>query len=295
MRLKKSDFHYELPAALIAQAPLPERSASRLLVVPPGADAFEDRHVRDLPRLLRAGDLLVFNDTRVIPARLFGQKQGSGGRVEILIERLLPGNEARAQIGASKSPKPAVAHRARRRRRGRSAGSRRRVLPPALPRRRRAGILVAACGPAAAAAVHPARAGSRRRRALPDRVRAPDRRRRRADRRPAFRRCAAGDIARARRAVRPRHPACRRRHLPAGARRRRARAPHAQRMAQRRRGTGRTGAAHARGRRSRDRGRHDRGARAGERAASMANCCRSPARHGSSSSPVTASARSMRC
>jgi S-adenosylmethionine:tRNA ribosyltransferase-isomerase len=61
--------------------------------------------VRDLPGLLRAGDLLVFNDTRVIPARLHGQK-ASGGRVEILIERLLPDAEARAQIGASKSPKP---------------------------------------------------------------------------------------------------------------------------------------------------------------------------------------------
>ena len=58
-----------------------------------------------MPDLLQPGDLLVFNDTRVIPARLFGQK-ASGGRVEILIERLLPGNEARAQIGASKSPKP---------------------------------------------------------------------------------------------------------------------------------------------------------------------------------------------
>jgi len=104
--LKKSDFHYDLPAELIAQAPLPERSASRLLVVPPGEAAFEDRHVRDLPGLLRAGDLLVFNDTRVIPARLFGHKQGSGGRVEILIERLLPGNEARAQVGASKPLKP---------------------------------------------------------------------------------------------------------------------------------------------------------------------------------------------
>ena len=87
--MKKSDFHYELPPELIAQAPLPQRSASRLLVVPPGDDAFEDMHVRDLPSLLRAGDLLVFNDTRVIPARLFGQK-ASGGRVEILIERLLP-------------------------------------------------------------------------------------------------------------------------------------------------------------------------------------------------------------
>ena len=100
--LKKSDFHYDLPAELIAQAPLPERSASRLLVVPPGEAAFDDVHVRDLPGLLREGDLLVFNDTRVIPARLFGSKAGSGGRVEILIERLLPGNEARAQVGASK-------------------------------------------------------------------------------------------------------------------------------------------------------------------------------------------------
>jgi S-adenosylmethionine:tRNA ribosyltransferase-isomerase len=104
--LKKSDFHYELPPGLIAQEPLPERSASRLLVVPPGAGAFDDRRIRDLADLLDPGDLLVFNDTRVIPARLFGQKVDSGGRIEILIERLLPGNEARAQIGASKAPKP---------------------------------------------------------------------------------------------------------------------------------------------------------------------------------------------
>ncbi|MCR6626765.1 MAG: tRNA preQ1(34) S-adenosylmethionine ribosyltransferase-isomerase QueA [Pseudoxanthomonas sp.] len=103
--MKKSDFHFDLPDALIAQAPLPERSASRLLVVPSGDAPFADRHVRDLPEFLRPGDLLVFNDTRVIPARLFGQKE-SGGRVEILIERLLPENAARAQVGASKSPKP---------------------------------------------------------------------------------------------------------------------------------------------------------------------------------------------
>jgi S-adenosylmethionine:tRNA ribosyltransferase-isomerase len=103
--LKKSDFHYDLPEELIAQAPLPERSASRLLVVPPGQAPFADRHVRDLPGYLQPGDLLVFNDTRVIPARLFGHK-ASGGRVEILIERLLPGNGARAQLGVSKSPKP---------------------------------------------------------------------------------------------------------------------------------------------------------------------------------------------
>ncbi len=103
--MKKSDFHYDLPEELIAQAPLPERSASRLLLVPPGDAAFSDLHVRDLPSLLRPGDLLVFNDTRVIPARLFGQK-ATGGRVEILIERLLPGDEARAQLGVSKPPQP---------------------------------------------------------------------------------------------------------------------------------------------------------------------------------------------
>lgn len=103
--MKKSDFHYELPEALIAQAPLPERSASRLLVVPPQGAAFVDQQVRDLVQWLRPGDLLVFNDTRVIPARVFGQKE-TGGRVEILIERLLPDNYARAQVGSSKSPKP---------------------------------------------------------------------------------------------------------------------------------------------------------------------------------------------
>ncbi|MDI9240679.1 tRNA preQ1(34) S-adenosylmethionine ribosyltransferase-isomerase QueA [Lysobacter sp. LF1] len=108
--MKKSDFHYDLPPELIAQAPLPERSASRLLMVPPAADddavdrGFQDRVFRDLPDLLAPGDLLVFNDTRVIPARLYGQKT-SGGRVEILIERLLGGAEARAQLGVSKSPK----------------------------------------------------------------------------------------------------------------------------------------------------------------------------------------------
>jgi len=103
--LKKSDFRYDLPESLIAQAPLAERSASRLMVVPPAPAGLQDRHVRDLPELLQPGDLLVFNDTRVIPARLFGHK-ASGGRVEILIERLLGGQQARAQVGASKSPKP---------------------------------------------------------------------------------------------------------------------------------------------------------------------------------------------
>ena len=103
--MKKSDFHYALPPELIAQAPLPRRSASRLLSVPPGDLPFEDLQVTDLPDLLRAGDLLVFNDTRVIPARLHGQK-ATGGRVEIMVERLQPGNEALAQLGVSKPPKP---------------------------------------------------------------------------------------------------------------------------------------------------------------------------------------------
>ena len=101
--MKKSDFHYDLPPELIAQAPLPERSASRLLLVPPAPAAFADHGIAELPQMLRPGDLLVFNDTRVIRARLFGHK-ASGGRVEILIERLLDGDQARAQIRASKPP-----------------------------------------------------------------------------------------------------------------------------------------------------------------------------------------------
>lgn len=105
--MKKSDFRYELPEALIAQAPLPERSASRLLLLPPPPAPFEDRGIRDLPDLLAPGDLLVFNDTRVLPARLFGHKD-SGGRVEILIERVIGAHEVKAQLGVSKSPKAGV-------------------------------------------------------------------------------------------------------------------------------------------------------------------------------------------
>ncbi len=101
--MKKSDFRYDLPNELIAQHPLPVRSASRLLVLPPAPAPWEDRAVRDLPELLAPGDLLVFNDTRVIPARLFGRK-ATGGRVEVLVERVLDGNQARAQLGVSKSP-----------------------------------------------------------------------------------------------------------------------------------------------------------------------------------------------
>jgi S-adenosylmethionine:tRNA ribosyltransferase-isomerase len=97
-----SDFDFELPAELIAQHPAAERSASRLL---DGRGAAPVDHVfRELPQLLDAGDLLVFNDTRVIKARLFGAK-ATGGAVEALVERVLPGHEVLAQLRASKSPK----------------------------------------------------------------------------------------------------------------------------------------------------------------------------------------------
>ena len=99
-----ADFDFELPDELIAQHPAPERSASRLL--DGRALPATDRVFRELPDLLQPGDLLVFNNTRVIKARLFGAKS-SGGAVEALIERVLPGtNEVWAHMRASKSPKP---------------------------------------------------------------------------------------------------------------------------------------------------------------------------------------------
>ncbi len=102
--MRRSDFHYHLPEDLIAQFPAERRSASRLLEV--GDDgACSDRQMRDLPSRLSPGDLLIFNDTRVIPARLFGSKP-TGGRVEVLVERLIGEREALAQVGASKTPKP---------------------------------------------------------------------------------------------------------------------------------------------------------------------------------------------
>lgn len=96
------DFDYPLPQELIAQAPLARRTDSRLLRVSP---QLADLHFSDLPSLLAPGDLLVFNDTRVIHARLFGTKD-TGGQVEVMIERPLGPHEALAQIRASKSPKP---------------------------------------------------------------------------------------------------------------------------------------------------------------------------------------------
>jgi S-adenosylmethionine:tRNA ribosyltransferase-isomerase len=103
--LKKSDFHYDLPDELIAQTPLAERSASRLLVVDVENKSFADRQFSDVVDYLRGGDLLVFNDTRVIPARLFGHKKETGGAVEILIERVIDDRHVLAQLGVSKKPK----------------------------------------------------------------------------------------------------------------------------------------------------------------------------------------------
>lgn len=105
--MQRSDFHFDLPETLIAQRPLPERSASRLLTLDGLTGAVQDLAFSDLPRLLNSGDLLVFNDTRVMRARLFGCKE-SGGRVEILIERLLGNREARVQLRASKTPKTGI-------------------------------------------------------------------------------------------------------------------------------------------------------------------------------------------
>ena len=96
-----SDFDFELPEGLIAQHPAPERSASRLLdgtCQPP-----VDRIFRELPTLLRAGDLLAFNDTKVVNARLFGEK-ATGGKVELLVERVLGGNQVAAHMRVSKKP-----------------------------------------------------------------------------------------------------------------------------------------------------------------------------------------------
>ena len=103
--MKRTDFYYQLPPELIAQRPLEQRSASRLLCFDRQSGDLHDRKFSDLPVLLNPGDLLVFNNTEVIPARLFGLK-ASGGRVEILVERLLNKQECLAQVRASKSPKP---------------------------------------------------------------------------------------------------------------------------------------------------------------------------------------------
>ena len=102
--MRLDDFDYHLPEELIAQSPAAERRASRLLHLDGANGALQDLRFTDLPGLLRAGDLLILNDTKVIKARLMGQK-ASGGRIEVLIERVLGSGEALAQIRASHPPK----------------------------------------------------------------------------------------------------------------------------------------------------------------------------------------------
>jgi S-adenosylmethionine:tRNA ribosyltransferase-isomerase len=106
--MDRSAFSYDLPAELIAQAPLPRRSDSRLLVVDRHSGTLQDRRFVDLPDLLAPGDLLVLNDTRVLPARLRGAKE-TGGRVELLLERIIDGASALFQVKASRSPRPGTA------------------------------------------------------------------------------------------------------------------------------------------------------------------------------------------
>jgi S-adenosylmethionine:tRNA ribosyltransferase-isomerase len=103
--MRRADFHYELPPELIAQAPHSRRSASRLLCLDGATGTLADRRFADLPFLLRPDDLLVFNDTRVVAARLFGTKP-SGGRVEIFLERPVAERRAWVQLRASKAIRP---------------------------------------------------------------------------------------------------------------------------------------------------------------------------------------------
>lgn len=103
--MKRTDFHYELPERLIARYPMPQRSDSRLLCMDRQAGTLQDQRFTDLVSWLKPGDLLVFNNTRVIPARVFGQKQ-TGGRVEVLVERITGPDSCLAHVRASKSPKP---------------------------------------------------------------------------------------------------------------------------------------------------------------------------------------------
>jgi S-adenosylmethionine:tRNA ribosyltransferase-isomerase len=106
--MDRKAFHFALPEELIAQAPLPERRRSRLLALDGRSGALRDLVFSDLPTLLRAGDLLVFNDTRVLPARFFGVKP-TGGRIECLLERVVGPRRLRVQMKASRSPRAGTA------------------------------------------------------------------------------------------------------------------------------------------------------------------------------------------
>lgn len=103
--MKTSDFHFDLPPDLIAQYPCEQRSGSRLLVLNRQPESLGHHSFKELPEFLQAGDCLVFNNTKVIPARIYGQKS-TGGQVECLLERLTSATTALFHIRASKAPKP---------------------------------------------------------------------------------------------------------------------------------------------------------------------------------------------
>ena len=103
--MRRQDFHFDLPDSLIARTPAKERRGSRLLCLDGPSGEIAHRQFADLPDLIAPGDLLVFNDTRVIPARLFARK-ASGGKLEILVERVLDDRRVLAHVRSSKSPKP---------------------------------------------------------------------------------------------------------------------------------------------------------------------------------------------
>ncbi len=103
--MQATDFTFYLPENLIAQHPPKSRTSSKLLFIDPDTNKFKDLSFLEFPQLLNSKDLLVFNNTRVIPARIFGHK-ASGGKIEILLERILNKNQILAQIRASKTPKP---------------------------------------------------------------------------------------------------------------------------------------------------------------------------------------------
>ena len=106
--MKLSDFDYDLPEQLIAHYPLEERSGSRLLCLDRNSGAVEHRAFQDILHMITAQDLLVFNDTQVLPARLLGKRKDTGGAVEVLIERLLPDNEAIAHVKISNARHPGL-------------------------------------------------------------------------------------------------------------------------------------------------------------------------------------------
>ena len=102
--MQVADFHFDLPETLIAKAPKKERSASRLMHLDGHSGDISHRQFADVVELVEPGDLLIFNNTRVIPARLFGQKN-SGGKVEILVERIIDEHSVLAHVRANKAPK----------------------------------------------------------------------------------------------------------------------------------------------------------------------------------------------